>query len=299
MQTIKTELMILTGFILILAGTIVLERPFIIRTYENAAAFGLLCDTAMSGNAGSCNVVSDEDLSKERTSLQNELDKARSYNMNIYAIQRRQGFVYEDSYIDPEYDDLLSGPNGMMCVIEIPSIHVLLPVGHGTGTVLLRDAAGHVHGTSLPVGGPSTHSVIAAHSGIADRELFTNLPLLQSGDAINIYVLGEKHTYIVDKTTTCLPSEAAALSITEGSDMITLMTCVPYGINTHRLLVRGVRHNDERRSCAADLMIARQREYARSVLYMTGMFLLFAAETAFYTMHVHKAFCRIKQERSM
>lgn len=299
MAAIKTEMMILTGFILILAGTIVLERPFIIRTYENAAAFGFLCDAAMFGNAGTGNVLSDKDLSKERTSLQSELDKARSYNMNIYAIQSRQGFIYDDSYIDQEYDDLLSGPNGMMCVIEIPSIHVLLPVGHGTGTVLLRDAAGHMHGTSLPVGGPSTHSVIAAHSGLVDRELFTNLPLLQSGDVINIYVLGEKHTYIVDKITTCLPSEADDLSIIEGADMITLMTCVPYGINTHRLLVRGVRYNDEKSSCATDLMIARQREYARSVLYMTGMFLLFAVETAFYTMHVHKALCRIKQERSI
>ena len=299
MATIKTELMILTGFILILAGTIVLERPFIIRTYENAAAFGFLCDTAMPGNSDIGNILSKESLPRKRISLQSELDKARSYNMNIYTIQSRQGFVYEDSYTDPEYDELLSGPNGMMCVIEIPSIHVLLPVGHGTGTVLLRDAAGHMHGTSLPVGGPSTHSVIAAHSGLVDRELFTNLPLLQSGDAINIYVLGEKHTYIVDKITTCLPSEAEALSIIEGSDMITLMTCVPYGINTHRLLVRGVRYNDEKISCAADLMTARQREYARSVLYMTGMFLLFAAETAFYTMHVHRVFCRIKQERSM
>ena len=297
MHTIKSELLIFTGFLLILTGTIVLEKPFIIRTYEKAAAFGFLCDIAMPGNIGFSRARSFEEQYSVGTSVDSELARARIYNMNIFAIQDRKGFVYEDRYTDPTYDNIMSGPCGMMCVIEIPSINVLIPVGHGTGTELLRDAAGHMHGTSLPIGGPSTHSVIAAHAGLVDRELFTGLPGMRTGDKFNIYVLGEKHTYRVDQVLTCLPSETEALSIARGKDMVTLMTCVPYGINTHRLFVRGVRCPDEKNTSAVDLVIARQREYTRSVLYIAAMFLAAAAETAFYSLHVHKVLSRTRPTR--
>ena len=293
MHTNKSEFLIFIGFFLILTGTIVLERPFILRTYEKAAAFGCLCDIAMPGNVGFSKSGLSKELHPEKSSVSNELVKARNYNTNIYAAQNKNGFVYENSYTDPDYDAILSGPYGMMCVIEIPSINVLIPVGHGTGTELLRDAAGHMHGTSLPVGGPSTHSVIAAHAGLVDRELFTRLPGIRMGDEFNIYVLGEKHTYVVDKISTCLPSETEALAVTRGADMVTLMTCVPYGINTHRLFVRGVRCLDEKNTSAFDLVIARRREYARSVLYIAGMFLVTAAETAFYSLHVYKRSSRV------
>ena len=224
MNAIKSELLIFTGFFLILTGTIVLERPFIIRTFEKAASFGFLCDIAMSVNDGGSKLSSYDEQCAEGTSLRSELSRARSYNMNIYAVQKRKGFVYEDRYTDPDYDRILSGPCGMMCVIEIPSINTLIPVGHGTGTELLRDAAGHMHGTSLPIGGPSTHAVIAAHSGLVDRELFTHLPRMRSGDVFNIYVLGEKHIYRVDEISTCLPTETDALRVVKGEDMVTLMS---------------------------------------------------------------------------
>ena len=157
-----------------------------------------------------------------------------------------------------------------------------------------------MHGTSLPVGGPSTHAVIAAHSGLVDRELFTHLPGMKTGDIFNIYVLGEKHTYIVDNISTHLPSESDALSIVRGEDLITLMTCVPYGINTHRLFVRGVRcinSINSINSSASDLLTARRKEYIRSVLFIAGMFLTAAAETAFYTIHVHKVINRTRPSR--
>ena len=294
MQTIKAELLVFTGFILVLTGTIMLEKPFIIRTYEKAASFGFLCDIAMPGDSHFCSTRSTKGQRVESMVVSSEQSRARSYNQNIYAVQKRQGFVYEAEYTDPDYEAILSGPCGMMCVIEIPSINVLVPVGHGTGTVLLRDSAGHLHGTSLPVGGPSTHAVIAAHSGIVDRELFTHLPRMRTGDVFNIYVLGEKHTYIVDKISTCLPSETEALSIVPEEDMITLMTCVPYGINTHRLFVRGVRSVIQVNNSALDLLIARRLEYARSVLYIAGMFLVAASETAFYALHVHRVLGRIR-----
>ena len=300
-HTVKSELLIFIGYFLILTGTIVLEKPFILRTYEKAAAFGYLCDIAMPGNA----VFSKFGLSKEpcleKSSVSSELVRAQNYNTGIYAAQNSNGFVYEDSYTDPEYDAILSGPYGMMCVIEIPSINVLIPVGHGTGTELLRDAAGHMHGTSLPIGGPSTHSVIAAHAGLVDRELFTRLPGIRMGDEFNIYVLGEKHTYRVDRISTCLPSETEALAVTRGADMVTLMTCVPYGINTHRLFVRGVRSLNEKNSSAFDLVIARRREFVRSVLYIAGMFLVTAVQTACYFLHVYNVLSRIRltRKRSM
>ena len=294
LRTIKAELLILTGFIFILAGTIVLEKPFIMRIYEKAAAFGFLCDVAMPRAADFSSPDPCEGQSHAFEAGLGEMVKARSYNSVIADTQSRHGFVYEDVYDDPAYDALLNGPSGMMCVIEIPSIHVLLPVGHGTGTDLLRDAAGHMHGTSLPIGGTSTHAVIAAHSGLADRELFTRLPLIQPGDEFYIYVAGEKHTYKVDTITICLPNETEALKVVEGKDIVTLMTCVPYGINTHRLFVRGTRCASCENQSESSLVSARRREYARSVLCMAGMFFLFAALTAIYTAHVYRALSRIR-----
>ena len=294
MRTLKAELLIFIGFIFIFTGTIVLEKPFIIRTYEKAASFGFLCDVAMYRYEDCTPTHTDKGLCAPETYGSNELQKARIYNMSITDMQKRQGFVYEDEYTDPDYDALLCGPYGMMGVIEIPSIHVLLPVGHGTGTELLRSAAGHMHGTSLPIGGTSTHAVIAAHSGLADRELFTRLPLIQPGDEFYIYVAGEKHTYKVDTITICLPNETKALKVIEGKDIVTLMTCVPYGINTHRLFVRGTRCASCENQSESSLVSARRREYARSVLCMAGMFFLFAALTAIYTAHVYRALSRIR-----
>ena len=134
MQAIKAELLIFVGFILILSGTVALEKPFIIRIYEKAASFGLLCDIALPDDTDISSTHPYEELHTKQAAEKRELVKARSYNMSIYAIQNRQGFIYEDTYTDPDYDAILNGPHGMMCVIEIPSINVLLPVGHGTGT---------------------------------------------------------------------------------------------------------------------------------------------------------------------
>ena len=301
LRTLKAELLIFTGFIFILTGTIVLEKPFIIRTYEKAASFGFLCDVAMYRYPDCTPAHTDEGIRAPGAYNGSELQKARSYNMSITDMQRRQGFVYEEEYTDPDYDALLCGPSGMMGVIEIPSIHVLLPVGHGTGTELLRSAAGHMHGTSLPIGGTSTHAVIAAHSGLVDRELFTRLPLIQPGDEFYIYVAGEKHTYKVDTITICLPNETEALKVVEGKDIVTLMTCVPYGINTHRLFVRGTRCASCENQSESSLEFARRREYARSILCMAGMFFLSAVETAIYAAHVYRALSciRLNEKRSI
>ena len=142
----------------------------------------------------------------------------------------------------PRYADTLDiTGTGIMGYITIPRIHVELPIYHGTGDAVLQSAAGHLEGTSLPVGGESTHAVISAHRGLPSAQLFTHLDQLEVGDTFTITVLDRVLTYEVDKITIVLPTEVDDLKVVDGRDYVTLMTCTPYGINTHRLLVRGRR----------------------------------------------------------
>ena len=130
---------------------------------------------------------------------------------------------------------------GAMCTIDIPKIGVYLPVRHGTGAETLERAVGHVVGTSLPVGGAGTHAVLSAHSGMASAKLFSDIDQLVKGDVFYIHVLGEVLAYEVDQIATVLPSDTSLLQIEEDKDYVTLITCMPFGVNTHRLLVRGHR----------------------------------------------------------
>lgn len=130
---------------------------------------------------------------------------------------------------------------GAMCTIDIPKIGVYLPVRHGTGAETLERAVGHVVGTSLPVGGAGTHAVLSAHSGMASAKLFSDIDQLVKGDVFYIHVLGEVLAYEVDQIATVLPSDTSLLQIEDGQDLVTLVTCTPFGVNTHRLLARGHR----------------------------------------------------------
>ena len=130
---------------------------------------------------------------------------------------------------------------GVMAYVDIPKIDVYLPVQHGTDAETLERAVGHVAGTSLPVGGSSTHAVLSAHSGMASSKLFSDIDQLTEGDTFYIHVLGEVLAYKVDAINTVLPTDTRLLQIEEGKDYVTLVTCTPFGINTHRLLVRGHR----------------------------------------------------------
>lgn len=130
---------------------------------------------------------------------------------------------------------------GVMCYIDIPKINVYLPVQHGTDADTLERAVGHVVGTSLPVGGSSTHAVLSAHSGMASSRLFSDIEQLAEGDTFYIHVLGEVLAYQVDAINTVLPMDTRLLQIEDGKDLVTLVTCTPFGVNTHRLLVRGQR----------------------------------------------------------
>lgn len=130
---------------------------------------------------------------------------------------------------------------GVMCYIDIPKINVYLPVQHGTDADTLERAVGHVVGTSLPVGGSSTHAVLSAHSGMASSKLFSDIDQLTEGDTFYIHVLGEVLAYKVDAIHTVLPTDTSLLQIEDGKDLVTLVTCTPFGVNTHRLIVRGHR----------------------------------------------------------
>ena len=151
-----------------------------------------------------------------------------------------------DAFYRPEevsgYTDTLDvSGTGIMGYITIPKIGVELPVYHGTSNGVLQVAAGHLEGSSLPVGGAGTHAVISAHRGLPSAKLFTNLDELEVGDTFTITVLDRVLTYEVDQISIVLPTETDLLQPVEGKDYVTLMTCTPYGINTHRLLVRGKR----------------------------------------------------------
>lgn len=156
-----------------------------------------------------------------------------------------------------EYDQLLDmGDNGVMGSISIPKIGVELPLYHGTEEKELAKGVGHCEGSSLPVGGESTHTVLSGHRGLPSADLFTRLDEVEEGDLFIINTLGRDITYRVDQIKTVLPDETEELSVVPGKDYATLVTCTPYGINTHRLLIRGERTEnipeEERRSLERD-----------------------------------------------
>ena len=142
---------------------------------------------------------------------------------------------------------------GVMAYVDIPKINVYLPAQHGTGAETLEKFVGHVVGTSLPVGGENTHAVLSAHSGMASSKLFSDIDQLEKGDVFYIHVLGEVLAYEVDSINTVLPTDTSLLQIEAGKDLVTLVTCTPFGINTHRLLVRGHRvpYTPEQEAAAA------------------------------------------------
>ena len=164
---------------------------------------------------------------------------AESYNASL--TDRVNAYLLSDAQKE-EYQQLLNVSGlGVMGYIEIPSIDCALPIYHGTEESVLQIAVGHLEWSSLPVGGESTHCVLSGHRGLPSAKLFTNLDKLREGDIFLLRILDEVLTYEVDQILIVEPQEVGALQIVEGQDYCTLVTCTPYGINTHRLLVRGHR----------------------------------------------------------
>lgn len=178
-------------------------------------------------------------------------NNAVEYNKRLFRKYNRYNMT-EEERADYEAQLDISG-SGIMGYVDIPSINCTLPIYHGTDEAVLQIAAGHIDISSLPVGGESTHCVISGHRGLPSARLFTDLDKMTEGDLFMIRVLDETLTYEVDQIRIVLPNELSSLEITEGKDYCTLVTCTPYGVNTHRLLVRGHRVENQELSKKAQV----------------------------------------------
>ena len=194
-------------------------------------------------------------------------------------------------------DDLYKGSlnvtgNGMMGYISINKIGVVLPIYHGTSEDFLSRGVGHLESSSLPVGGESTHSVIVGHRGLPSAKLFTDLDQLKKGDTFTITVLNRRLTYKVDQIKTVLPDEINDLNVIAGEDLVTLVTCTPYGVNTHRLLVRGVRVDNSEGLCLIADAMKIEPIIVASIMSALGLLILLAI-----LLIASRRFCSNKQKR--
>lgn len=218
-------------FLLILIGLGLLNYPFISQWVNRRSQSSIIY-----GYQEQTGQLTDDGISEM-------LEAAREYNRKLAAqqLQLEDGFSAEQSR-DKEYESLLNpGRNGVIGWIEIPVIDVMIPIYHGTGVTALENGAGHLYQSSLPVGGTDTHAVLSAHTGLASKALFTDLDKLKKEDRFFLYILDETLAYEVTDITVVLPEETDSLKIVPGEDLVTLVTCTPYGINSHRLLVTGKR----------------------------------------------------------
>ena len=169
---------------------------------------------------------------------QEEYERIRE-EAHLYNERLRKNYYEVD--LEDYFSQLDPAGNGTMGYVEIPCINTILPIVHSTEESVLSESVGHLEWSSLPVGGPSTHTVLSGHRGLPTAELLTNIDHMALGDVFTIYVLGEELQYMVDQILVVEPEDSSALQIISGKDYATLLTCTPYGINSHRLLVRGIR----------------------------------------------------------
>lgn len=212
---------------------------------------------------------SEELASSSRRKIETILEEARVYNKKME--QRQFSTEMSDGETEEYYSALKLGSTDIMARVEIPSINMSLPIYHGTRDQILQSAVGHMEWTSLPVGGIGTHSVITAHRGLISARLFTDIDQLALGDLFYIYAVGEKLSYQVDQIKTVLPHERDDLLRDPEKDYMTLLTCTPYGINTHRLLVRGSRIENEEISLPLTSETPRIKTIYLAMIVMIGL----------------------------
>lgn len=197
-------------------------------------------------NSGKAQVVitdySDTIADNSNNKNQELIDEARKYNSNLSSVNIVDAFSNPKEDESDEYRNILNiNENGMMGYLSIPKIDIKIPIYHGTSNEVLQKGVGHFEGSSFPVGGKGTHAVLSAHSGLPSARLFTDLNQLRVGDMFYIYILDQVFAYKVDQVLVVEPSDVEALELQKGEDYVTLVTCTPYAVNTHRLLVRGTR----------------------------------------------------------
>lgn len=220
--------------IIFLAGLSLLLYPFVANQWNNYRQKQLISSYEQTVSQKEASNGIDYDA---------ELKKAEAYNEALLPSILPDSFAIADaSEEDQIYMNTLNiAGDEMMGIVEIPKIDIKLPIYHTTEEDVLKQAAGHLEGSSLPIDGKSTHAVISAHRGLPSASLFTDLDQLKKGDHFLIHVLNETLCYEVDKISVVKPEETSSLAVEEGEDLVTLLTCTPYGVNTERLLVRGHR----------------------------------------------------------
>lgn len=218
-------------FLFLLVGLSILNYPFISQWVNRRSE-----SQAVESYEKQTDILEEE---KKRAIKQ----EAEAYNKELLEKQTgvSDGFSVK-SKRDDRYERILNlSGDGIMGVLRIPKIQVHLPVYHGTSAKVLEEGVGHLYGSSFPTGGEGTHSVFSSHRGLPSKTLFTDLDQMQEGDLFFLDILGEEMAYRVEEILTVEPEETDALEIIPGKDYVTLVTCTPYGINSHRLLVRGER----------------------------------------------------------
>lgn len=220
--------------IIFLAGLSLLLYPFVANQWNNYRQKQLI--------SGYEQVVSDKEAA-EGIDYDAERKKAEDYNEALLPCVLPDSFALaESSGVDPVYMNTLNiAGDEMMGSVEIPKINIKIPIYHTTEEEVLNKGAGHLEGSSLPVGGANTYAVISAHRGLPSASLFTDLDQMKVGDHFLLHVLDETLCYEVDKISVVKPEDTSALAVEDGQDLVTLLTCTPYGVNTERLLVRGHR----------------------------------------------------------
>ena len=220
--------------IIFLAGLSLLLYPFVANQWNNYRQKQLISNYEQ--------VVSDKEAA-EGIDYDAERKKAEEYNEALLPCVLPDSFALaESSGVDPVYMNTLNiAGDEMMGSVEIPKINIKIPIYHTTEEEVLNKGAGHLEGSSLPVGGANTHAVISAHRGLPSASLFTDLDQMKVGDHFLLHVLDETLCYEVDKISVVKPEDTSALAVEDGQDLVTLLTCTPYRVNTERLLVRGHR----------------------------------------------------------
>ena len=220
--------------IIFLAGLSLLLYPFVANQWNNYRQKQLI--------SGYEQAVSEKEAA-EGIDYDAERKKAEEYNEALLPCVLPDSFALaESSGVDPVYMNTLNiAGDEMMGSVEIPKINIKIPIYHTTEEEVLNKGAGHLEGRSLPVGGANTHAVISAHRGLPSASLFTDLDQMKVGDHFLLHVLDEILCYEVDKISVVKPEDTTALAVEDGQDLVTLLTCTPYGVNTERLLVRGHR----------------------------------------------------------
>lgn len=230
----KKNISLIGIIVLMLAGLSLLVYPLVANTWNNHVQEVLVADYEAA--------VSDS-IKTGTLDVSTELEKATAYNDALLPSILPDSFAEaEANGTDSTYESLLNiAGDGIMGYVQIPKINVKLPIFHTTSEAVLEKGVGHLEGSSLPVGGENTHSVLSAHRGLPSATLFTDLDQLEIGDDFFIVIMDEYIAYEVDQILVTEPEDTSSLTVEAGEDLCTLLTCTPYGVNTQRLMVRGHR----------------------------------------------------------